>query len=213
MSLKNYYKTLGVSSDADADAIRNAYRSLAKKYHPDAAPDNPFAAAHFAEISEAYEVLSSPRKRVQYDEERWLRGLSDRQFSASAITPQWILGEAVRLRKHMASVDTYRMNHAALRDYVLLLIAPQHLSVLRNEAGIRAEVLSELLQSTKSLHYRYVPQVAKGLLQLAEEHTELRTRIEDWERAMLREAKWNRYRPLFLLLFGVLICLIIWLAR
>lgn len=213
MSLKNYYKILGVSSDADVDAIRNAYRGLAKKYHPDAAPDNPFAAAHFAEIAAAYEVLSNPKKRAQYDEERWLRGLSDRKFHATSITPDWVLAEAVRLRKHMAAVDTYRMNHAALADYVMLLLAPQHLSVLRDNAVVRAEVLREILQSTQKMHYRYVPQVAAELRQLAEGTQELEGRIIAWEQAMRREAAWNRYRPLLLVLFGVFICLVIWLAR
>ena len=47
MSLKNFYAVLGVPQSATGDEIRAAFRKLAKKYHPDAAPDNPFAAAQF----------------------------------------------------------------------------------------------------------------------------------------------------------------------
>lgn len=213
MSLKNYYKTLGVSSEADSDAIRNAYRSLAKKYHPDAAPDNPYAAAHFAEISEAYEVLSNPRKKGQYDEERWLRGLSDRKFSASAITPEWLVGEAVRLRKHMATIDTYRMNHAALRDYILLLLSPQHLSVLRDNDAARADVLEEVLKSSTRIHHRYAPELALGLYRLAEHQPLLESQIREWEREMRKDALWERYRFLIIVLFGILISLLIWLVK
>src|ERR1043165_5497930 len=122
MSLKNYYAVLGVPQSATAEEIRNAYRALAKKYHPDTAPDNPFANAHFAEISTAYEVLSNPSQRAAYDEERWLRGLSTRSTAAIRITPDWIRAEAGRLRKHMSHIDTYRMNHTALREYVLALL-------------------------------------------------------------------------------------------
>jgi curved DNA-binding protein len=65
---KDYYQLLGVSKDADEKTIKQAYRGLAKKYHPDANPDDPGAEARFKEIGEAYETLSDPEKRAQYDQ-------------------------------------------------------------------------------------------------------------------------------------------------
>lgn len=64
---KDYYKTLGVSRDASQDEISKAYRKLARRYHPDANPDDPNAEEQFKEISEAYQVLSDPEKRQEYD--------------------------------------------------------------------------------------------------------------------------------------------------
>ncbi len=64
---RDYYETLGVSKTADQDEIKKAYRKLARKYHPDANPDDPKAEEKFKEISTAYEVLSDPDKRKQYD--------------------------------------------------------------------------------------------------------------------------------------------------
>ncbi|MEI7438566.1 MAG: DnaJ domain-containing protein, partial [Thermoleophilia bacterium] len=64
---RDYYETLGVSSDASDDEIKKAFRNLARQHHPDVNPDNPEAAETFRVVAEAYEVLSVTETRVQYD--------------------------------------------------------------------------------------------------------------------------------------------------
>jgi curved DNA-binding protein len=66
LAYTDYYEVLGVPRDADQDAIRRAYRKLARKYHPDLNSDND-AEDRFKELGEAYEVLSDPDKRERYD--------------------------------------------------------------------------------------------------------------------------------------------------
>ena len=64
-TVDNYYATLGVSIDADNDTIKRAYRQLARRYHPDLA--GPEGAVQMKRINRAYDVLSDPEKRLNYD--------------------------------------------------------------------------------------------------------------------------------------------------
>ncbi|MDR0948085.1 MAG: molecular chaperone DnaJ [Lachnospiraceae bacterium] len=67
-SKRDYYEVLGIEKTADDAAIKKAYRTLAKKYHPDMNPGDATAEMKFKEASEAYAVLSDPEKRRQYDQ-------------------------------------------------------------------------------------------------------------------------------------------------
>lgn len=80
---RDYYEILGVARDADAKAIKDAFRELALKYHPDR-NKSPEAEARFKEIAEAYAVLSDPKKRAEYD----ARGFS----AVEGFTPEDLFG-------------------------------------------------------------------------------------------------------------------------
>jgi molecular chaperone DnaJ len=75
---KDYYAALGVPKDADAAAIKKAYRRLARDLHPDKNPGNTEAETRFKEVSEAYDVLSDTKRRSEYDEARRLFGAGGR---------------------------------------------------------------------------------------------------------------------------------------
>src|SRR5690554_5611588 len=76
---RDYYDVLGVSKTASEQEIKKAYRTLAKKYHPDVSKEAD-AEAKFKEVQSAYDVLSDPQKKSQYDQ----FGHAGEQFSGGA---------------------------------------------------------------------------------------------------------------------------------
>ena len=88
MAKKDYYGTLGVPPNATEKDIKQAYRKLARKYHPDVNPNDKTAEDKFKLINEAYEVISNPEKRKKYDQygDQWEHGdrIAEAERQASA---------------------------------------------------------------------------------------------------------------------------------
>ena len=82
----NYYELLGVARDATDKDIRQAYRKLARQYHPDVNPGDPGAEEKFKQINEAHGVLSDPESRRKYDKygDRWMHADEIEQAEAQA---------------------------------------------------------------------------------------------------------------------------------
>jgi molecular chaperone DnaJ len=89
---KDYYAILGVGRSASEKEIKQAYRRLARKYHPDVNPGDKVAEARFKEMNEAYEVLSDPEKRKKYDRygDQWQYA---EQFAKAGQGAQWDSGK------------------------------------------------------------------------------------------------------------------------
>ncbi|MGO9993330.1 MAG: DnaJ C-terminal domain-containing protein [Steroidobacteraceae bacterium] len=87
MEFKDYYKVMGVARDATEAQIKQAYRKLARKYHPDVSKEKD-AEARFKELGEAYEVLKSPEKRAAYDQ----LGQGPRPGESFTPPPDWGAG-------------------------------------------------------------------------------------------------------------------------
>jgi DnaJ-class molecular chaperone len=92
MDFKDYYATLGVAKSASEKEIKQAFRKLARKYHPDVNPGDKSAESRFKEINEAYEVVGDPEKRKKYDElgSNWKMYEQARQQGGAGFDPsQW----------------------------------------------------------------------------------------------------------------------------
>ena len=97
LKFRDYYEVLGIKRDATQDQIRQAFRKLARKLHPDVNPGDIASEEKFKEINEANEVLSDPEKRKRYD-----------QLGAN-----WKDGDSLRLRGSVAPMLTSARSSAA----------------------------------------------------------------------------------------------------
>jgi curved DNA-binding protein CbpA len=209
---KDYYSILEIAPSATQQEIKKAYRRLAFKYHPDTSQHNTYTEIHFREIQEAYAILSDDVQRKRYDEERWLSGMSNRTRHRQVITPLWILKETQRLTRHMATVDTYRMSHGALSDYIFLLLSDSHMAILQQagEKDTNKEIVNELLKATANLRYIYMDAIAARLVQLAGADNELHASIYAHVRNRRHEATWEKYLPLIIAIITLLLVVVMW---
>ena len=152
MPTRDPYELLGVPREASGDDVRKAYRRLARQHHPDANPDVPEAEERFKEIQQAYEVLSDPEKRRQYDERLRTSARRSRSSSRSTNTSQVDLADLLaklgnrsgdRASGHKEFGGGLRGNDLA-RIARLLGVNLDRLSGLLGEAaGVRVHVTYE----------------------------------------------------------------------
>ncbi|HRO43167.1 MAG TPA: J domain-containing protein [Flavipsychrobacter sp.] len=211
MPLKDHYRTLGISSNATLQDIKKAYRTLAHKYHPDKNPNNNLAASHFSEIQTAYSILSDEKKRKIYDEERYFAGLSFKKEPAN-INGEWLLQQAIKLRVHMAQIDSYRMNHRALHDYILLLLSDSHIAVLQHEHQheVNKKIIEETLRSISRINYQYFAPISYRLSLLAGTDNELHEIILEATKQRKNSNLGEKYFPVVIVICTFLLCLIMY---
>jgi molecular chaperone DnaJ len=103
--VRDLYEILGISRDASGEDIKKAYRRLAREYHPDVNPD-PAAEERFKEVTAAYEILSDPQKRQQYDLYGQGRGAADFPFGDVADLFEAFFGQGTFGRRRTATRRT-----------------------------------------------------------------------------------------------------------
>ena len=211
MYVKDYYTILEVQSSATPSDIKKAYRRLALQYHPDTSPNDSHAAAKFAAIKEAYEVLTDPSKKEYYLQQRWYDQSMGRRKKETIVTPASMLKQALELERYVSRLDHFRMDRYGLRDYIMAMISDDQLDKLKSFDEPHATnegIIEVLLQCIKVLPLNLMRSIALQIEKLAVSPAgkeKINSFIQQHEKSNQRD----RYRIWLILLATLVICLLI----
>jgi molecular chaperone DnaJ len=200
--VKDYFQILQVDKSASETEIKQAYRKLAHKYHPDKNGDDKLSKELFQEISEAYDFLMVEENR---------RKLSGQSFSfRKAPTAAEILHEAQKIVKLVKASDPYRINHDSILYKMRELLRSSHLYILKNETDemVKKQFLTTVIETIQLLNYDYYSEVINEL-------RKLETGDDDYLDTLLKKKKNERlYRMgtyVLVILAAIFLCFMIWM--
>ena len=214
MELKDYYKILEVAPIATHKEIKQSFRRLALKYHPDKNNGDHLSAALFREVQEAWEVLSDPTLREEYNYKRWYNRSIGEAFVEKALSPDAILAECKRLRHYVHSMNIFQLDYDALSFHVRQLLSETNLGILQQaqQQPVNRAIISSLLKAADPLPLRYLQPIALLLSQLAgTDETMLRDVHEAVQRRKRRDL-WEKYKWVMVLAITAAICWIMYLV-
>ena len=215
MSVKDYYAILQIPPHASLPEIKNAYRRLAKLYHPDKSGNDPAATARFKNICEAYEVLSSAGKKNQYLQDRWYAKASGQSFEeVSTATATDILKQCLQLNRQVSSMDPFRINRESIAKMIVQVLSDEAIDTLRAEGSpaMTEQVFELLLPCVEILGHPAQAPVMAQLYKLAGNDTNLQIPIHRVLHQSKMQSRWNKAKPLLALLVTALLCLFIYLV-
>ena len=214
MHLKDYYKLLELEPSATLPEIKKAYRRLALLHHPDKSGNDPYAAAQFSDIKEAYEVLTNPAKKEKYLQQRWYNQSIGKRKTQEVITPVSVLVQALELERYASKLDVFRMDKEGLKDYILDLLSPSAVDQLKqfNEPAIARQIIDTIIKSANALQEQHAIPVAQRLQQLADNNTSAGEQIKLFIDTHRSRQQREKYNFLLILLATILICILIWIA-
>lgn len=209
MQLKDYYSILELPPSASADDVKKAYRRLAHLHHPDKKDNDPYAAAQFAVIKEAYETLSNPVQKEYYLQQRWYAQSIGKKIKQEIITPVNILKQLIELEKYVSKLDIHRMDQRGLFDYIQNILSDSTINTLNsfNEPAINNEIILIALKSGRTLPYCLVIPFTERLKRIAINEELTIKKIDQFTRHHQQLDYWEKRKVWIILLIVLLICI------
>ncbi|RYY59494.1 MAG: hypothetical protein EOO05_13080 [Chitinophagaceae bacterium] len=213
MELKDYYNILELPQSASPDDIKKSYRRMALAYHPDKNGDDPYAAAQFAVVKEAYEVLTDPAKRSLYLQERWLAKSGGRMKAAPVLNPENFLRQLIAKERSVAQLDNHRMNKIGLMEELLHLFSGDVTGMLNTfgDRKINSEIIRLAMRSAAQLDHSSKKIVYARLEKIEAEPATVKALKADLEKQSSSE-RWDRAKIWLLLFIVTAICILIFMV-
>lgn len=208
MQGKNYYQILGVSPSASGAEIKAAYRRLALIYHPDKNSEDLASGYVFAEINEAYQVLSDKTSRADYHRNFETAGRKFKSGGTVFFSAELLLIKLEHMKKALSETDPYRMNTDAVFEELQQLFSAYHLAILEKENNT---MLSRQITGNCLDLLIYLPKNEQ--LMILEDLKRLPGLPEDIIIQYLQQQKqrwfWNRYKTVLVILLALALCLLL----
>ena len=204
----SYYYTLGIKNSASAAEVKRAYRRLALKYHPDKNPDASASATAFLAITEAYSVLSDPKKKSRYDLELLRSGFGPEQSRMEVADPGLLQTIANDLVLKLAAMDRNSISPSALTAYMKLILSDAHLDLLNTTADPKQNIrlCRTLIPVLSYIDAKNLKQVTSRLYLLTKPGDELTLLIQREEKRMARNHFWDLLKPWLIMLAALAAC-------
>lgn len=214
MHLKDYYSILELEPSATHQEIRKAYRRLAQQHHPDKNNNDPYSAALFTEIKEAYEVLTDPAKKEYYLQQRWYNQSIGKRKKQDVITPVTVLKQSLELERYVSRLDVFRMDKIGLQQYILDLLSDPTIEKLHtfNETETNHEIVSILLRSMKPLPPAYTDAIISQLRKLSGPDETAINQLNSFVEHHKRKSRREKYTLSIIIIITIILCLLIYFA-
>lgn len=214
MHLKDYYGILEIEASSNKTEIKKAYRKLAHQYHPDKNQNDPYASAHFAEIKEAYEVLTNPAKKEYYLQQRWYDQSIGKRKKQDVITPVSVLKQSLELERYVSALDVFRMDKQGLQQYILELVTDSTIQQLSsfNEPDVIRQIINTILKAMKPLPQNYTTPVLVRLKKLSRTDNITREELAHFKNKLAKKSRQDKYSLIIIILVTIFLCLLIFLA-
>ncbi|MCU0323242.1 MAG: DnaJ domain-containing protein [Chitinophagaceae bacterium] len=161
MQQKNYYQILQVDAYCNAEAIKKAYRKLALQYHPDVAQNNSFYTQKFAEIKEAYEILSNPEKRKKFHEAYFFTPLAQPVNSIHDVIPL-----AIKIEQYTKETNIYTIDYTLIRLHIEdLLLKHSFIIIQSQEIQKKEQLANHIFNALTVLPFEILVKLQTQLLQ------------------------------------------------
>jgi curved DNA-binding protein CbpA len=204
---KDYYRILHIKPSATGEEIKIAYRKLAKQYHPDRNPGDSLAAAEFANIAEAYSVLSDEESRKQYNYSRHLTAPGEYQRPAEQI--ETLINRVNEANKYLRFVNEAHFNKDTL-FYSILGVLPEDIDLLAGANAAKLKTfLEKILEAALHLNSFQTKKLEQHLQPLLATNEWFQKSMEAIIQRQKKSEQWDKYKVILAVVLAILLCFII----